>query len=100
MKIVFGLMVLNTDTNNNIKFVFGVVYIQPEGSSYGDIEIFDRLESDIVSFCTENTKICLVGDFNARTGLLSDYIDFSRIISDSMFDHLTKSAFNKANLES
>lgn len=79
--------------------MFGVIYIPPEGSKYSDISIYDQIESEIVSLLTDNVKICLVGDFNARTGLLSDFVDFNNIISESMLDHLTMTAFNKANLE-
>ena len=65
----------------------GCVYIPPENSIYADIEKFNKLESDILSIKGRYTNICIMGDFNARSGLLSDFIDVDdTIMNESGFD--------------
>jgi hypothetical protein len=53
-------------------FVCGV-YIPPEMSPYFDDEIFEELENDIVNF-SKKGNIMLLGDFNARTSNLKDFV--------------------------
>ena len=60
-----------------IPIVFGLIYNPPENSPYADISIFDQIENyfvDIISL-NSNAGICLLGDFNARTGVLSDRME-------------------------
>lgn len=49
------------------------VYIPPEKSAYFEKEIFDILENDIALFSSKGYTMIL-GDFNARTNKLEDYI--------------------------
>ena len=50
---------------------------------YSSASIFDKLEQDIVNFCAdESIYTCLMGDFNARSGLLSDFITIDEEIGD------------------
>ena len=51
----------------------GNVYIVPEGSRYWNDDIFDRIKDDISQF-PDNVKILICGDYNARTGTLSDIV--------------------------
>jgi hypothetical protein len=51
------------------------IYIPPEKTTYFDTEIFDNLENEITSF-SEKGDVMLVGDFNARTGKLNDFIPY------------------------
>ena len=54
----------------------GCVYIPPEHSSFGKVNtavIWQNLQSDVEQFCLKGT-VLLCGDFNARTGTLTDYI--------------------------
>ena len=46
-------------------------------SPYADISIFDQIENSIVYIISQNSNagICFLGDFNARTGVLSDRIE-------------------------
>ena len=48
-------------------------YIPPEKSNYFDKEIFDELENDINQFSSK-ANIIVLGDFNARTGKLHDFL--------------------------
>ena len=55
------------------------VYVPPENSDYADNDVFDQLEEDMVSL-NSLYNYCLfmiTGDFNARTGTLSDFIENS-----------------------
>ena len=60
--------------------IFGVIYIPPEGSPYSDSEIFDNIENDILNLTVDSQNICLMGDFNFRTGILSDFLNFDENI--------------------
>ena len=55
----------------------GCVYIPPENSTYGrkhTAAIWDRLESELREYSSKG-QVILCGDFNARTGTLTDYIE-------------------------
>ncbi|WAR04838.1 hypothetical protein MAR_020207 [Mya arenaria] len=77
---------------SNEKCMFGVIYIPPESFVYSFVDIFDKLESDIIDFKAEGYSICLLGDFNARTVHLSDFVS----VDD--FDYQTQCEFRN-NLE-
>ena len=51
-----------------------VTYIPPHNSPHADITRFDVLENTIDEWLTDNVNgnVCIVGDFNARTGTLND----------------------------
>ena len=51
-----------------------VTYIPPHNSPHADITRFDVLENTINEWLTDNMhgNVCIVGDFNARTGTLND----------------------------
>jgi hypothetical protein len=59
-------------------------YIPPEKSNYFENEIFEELENDLVLFSSK-ANILLLGDLNARTSKLEDYIssDGSNHIQDT-----------------
>jgi hypothetical protein len=60
------------------------VYIPPEKSAYFENEIFDELENDIIQFSSKG-NIMILGDFNARTNTLVDFIskDGNNFINDT-----------------
>ena len=61
----------------NEDIYLGVTYIVPENSpihSVYDIDLFDRLEEDIMLYSTKGS-VFVTGDFNSRTGTKSDYVD-------------------------
>ena len=71
---------------NDLQCVFGAIYIHPEGSPDSSASIFDKLEQAIMNFCADEiTYTCLMGDFNARSGLLSDFISIDEDIGDFDF---------------
>lgn len=56
----------------------GCVYIPPEHSSFGKDftdKLWDNLETDLEELSAQGS-ILLMGDFNARTGELIDYVEF------------------------
>ena len=60
-----------------IPIVFGLIYNPPENSPYADISIYDQIENYIVDIVSLNSNagICLLDDFNTRTGVLSDRME-------------------------
>ena len=85
--------------------MLGTVYIPPSDSPYSSGDEFDQIMSDIIDIGAKynNCKICLVGDFNARTSNLPDFIEADKhllhatgldegdtdiFIDRNMFEHL------------
>jgi hypothetical protein len=57
----------------------------PENSVYSNIDIFDVIQNDIVKYTAETRcKVCLVGDFNAHTGLKTDFTDINDYVLNSV----------------
>ena len=52
----------------------GIVYIPPDKSKYYDEMQMRMLEEEIARFCSENERVILAGDYNARTSMIRDYI--------------------------
>ena len=77
---------------NNCDLLVGCVYIPPENSKYSDNEVFDEIENEHMLFKSEQTYSALVGDFNARTSILPDYIvpndDLVHILNIDNIDEL------------
>ena len=60
------------------EFILGAVYLPCDGSIYQSQEIFDYLVQDLINLQSKyNVPFCLVGDLNARTGSLADYLDIN-----------------------
>ena len=58
------------------EFILGHTYIPCEGSNFYENDLFDQIEHDVCLLQNNyNVPICLVGDFNARTATLSDFLD-------------------------
>ena len=53
--------------------------IPPEKSVYSNISIFTDIEDELNNLRSKNSHLefCLLGDFNARTGVHCDFIDMS-----------------------
>ena len=61
------------------------VYIPPENSVYSDIDMFDVIQNDIVKYTAETRcKVCLLGNFNAHTGLKTDFTDINDYVLNSV----------------
>lgn len=90
---------LNVNTNCK-KIIIGAVYLPLEGSPYSSIELFDKLEYDILNFTSESeSHLCLLGDFNARSGTLSDFTDMDENIADSLLSYESQLILSKNNLQ-
>ena len=65
-------------------FIIGAVYLPCEGSIHYSQEVFDNLCTDIVNIKSKyDAPLCLLGDFNARTGLLDDFLDVDNFVDQS-----------------
>ena len=60
------------DTENSIFIIFVVIYQPPCSSKYFNEKLYDQLEEELnkISNKFTNYEICIMGDFNARTGKL------------------------------
>ena len=70
------LWILIGSSEQKLLFIIGSVYIPGYNSKFADQNDFDFISEDILSF--RNTYKCpflLMGDFNSRTGTLSDLLD-------------------------
>ncbi|CAG2212781.1 unnamed protein product [Mytilus edulis] len=55
--------------------LFGCTYVPPEFSKYSSDESFIEIEEELLKFSQGIKNIVIVGDFNARTSSLKDYVD-------------------------
>ena len=77
------LWVLLDENILGFKLVIGALYVPCEGSKYFCNDAFDILESDIIELsCRYDSPVCLIGDFNARTGNVSDYLEFEENMAE------------------
>ena len=60
------------NVNYNIKVC--AIYSQPALSKYYRDTVWEDLESDIISFSSENTPLLIIGDMNGRTGERTDFV--------------------------
>ena len=79
-----------SNSRKHSSVIFGLVYNPPEDSPYADSSTLDLIENAIVELTShnDNTQLCLMGDFNARTGQLSDNIridDHDDLIANDLF---------------
>ena len=78
------------------KTLFGVIYIPPENSSYSSIDMFNDIENVIVN---TNLQVCLLGDFNAHTKNVNEYIDIdSHILNACNISHDDQILINKLHV--
>ena len=60
----------------------GVVCIPPIGSKYANEDPFTELYGGILIYCTNSSRIILMGDFNSRTGEQEDIFCSDEFLSD------------------
>jgi hypothetical protein len=66
-------------------FILGSVYLPPIDSNYHTGDEFESITEDMISiFADHELPFWLMGDFNARSGALSDIVDFNEFLSDSV----------------
>ncbi len=71
------------ETVLGVRLVLGIVYVPPTSSDYYTGEELQEIESDIIKTQSDlNCNICLVGDFNSRTSVKTDFIEIESIIAN------------------
>ena len=69
-------------TSENV--IFGIIYVPPESSNYSSVDAFSEIELEFQRLNKNSEFICLLGDMNARTGILPDYVDLNA--NDDFFE--------------
>ena len=72
------------------QILFGVLYIPPSRSVNHDDEIFTKIQVDIVNIKEfyNVESVCLLGDFNGRTGSEPEFITFSEHVLNQLDDRV------------
>ena len=71
-----------------------------EESTYGDIELFNSLEDDIIQLSNnDDYRLCLLGDFNAHTKDECDYVKMDNDIQHFLNFQDGENDFDKHILE-
>lgn len=102
--------IINTELENVLLFkltkevlglevLAGTVYIPPEGSVYSNIEIFDKLELELITINANYLPICLFGDFNARTGVLKDSVEYDKYITNDVKQNIMDNVLMQSSLQ-
>ena len=64
------------------ELILGALYIPHEGSKYHSSEVFEDILSDCSSIQAKfQVPVCILGDFNSRTGVLDDFLDLENLLS-------------------
>ncbi|VDI68072.1 Hypothetical predicted protein [Mytilus galloprovincialis] len=71
-------------TGLRANILVGGVYIPPEYSKYSTDNAFSEIETEMMQFSENASSIILLGDFNARTATMPDFI----VPDDTLFDIL------------
>ena len=61
-------------TNASLCYDIGLFYMPCENSKFWHRELFDLIEEEVTQHRYANENVIILGDFNARTGLLSDFV--------------------------
>ncbi|CAG2230935.1 unnamed protein product [Mytilus edulis] len=73
--------------------IFGIIYIPPVNTSYTSEDAFTEIEFELQNFCSKTNYIIMLGDFNSRTGNLSDFYNIDK---DNSFENNTTD-YNELN---
>ena len=60
-------------TDKNV--LLGNIYIPPESTKYSCLDAFNEIESEMFQLSEHSDLIGLLGDINAKTGKLLDYVE-------------------------
>lgn len=80
-------------SNLNERILLGCIYIPPEYTRYSTDESFIEIEDELIKFSGKTKNIALIGDFNARTSTLLDYI----ILDENLLEILDVDDFYENN---
>ncbi|MES9902847.1 MAG: reverse transcriptase family protein [Sedimenticola sp.] len=93
---ILWLKLNHTAVNVDSDILIGVIYLPPTGSRYLDEDQMLLLDDEITRNCVNYTFSILLGDVNARTACLADYIVFDDFLSSHVdFDSDTTNYFQK-----
>ena len=96
---VLWLKVDKVTLNIDNDLFIGIVYIPPEGSRFYKNDMFSKIEESILNMYCNSEHIMLIGDFNARTGILNDMCSLDEyILSENGFDELFPTECNPENV--
>ena len=62
------------------------IYIPPEYTRYSSEEAFNQIEHELHFFSIHSKYICLIGDFNSRTGEYDGYVNVNFEPGDNNID--------------
>ena len=83
------------------ELMLGAVYIPPPDSPYCSGDEFEQIMSDIIDIGTKrpSCKICLIGDFNATTGNLPNFVEAEKhLLSATGLDDCDTNLFIDRNM--
>ena len=83
-ELVQWVLISNEILQDDKNLLLGCVYIPPENSKYASKESFSEIEDEMLQLQSNNCNITLLGDFNAITKTLDDYV----VPDDSFFEVL------------
>lgn len=66
--------ILNDISDKSKNVLLGCVYIPPEFSPYSSDEAFLQLEDELITHSNFSKNVALIGDFNSRTSIGSDFV--------------------------
>ena len=70
-------------TVNTLQFYLGVTYLPHENSVFNNNDIYENIMLDIATLKSKyDIPFVLIGDFNARTGLMSDFVSIAPALID------------------
>ena len=58
-----------------------MTYLPPEGSKFATQEMWDELQNEFSCLKSLSENVILMGDFNARTGRLNDFVQFDSFLA-------------------
>ncbi|CAG2204073.1 unnamed protein product [Mytilus edulis] len=70
---VMWFKVCKTYLKTDDDLYFGIVYVPPEYSPYSTDDAFRQIANEYIDLTAKSINVCLLGDFNARTGNDVDY---------------------------
>ena len=74
------------DVDLDKDILFRIVYIPPRGSLYTNITHFGEIQEDLLELnVVEKYQTCILGDFNAHTGTMDDFVSLDKHLLGDLF---------------
>ena len=79
--------------------IIGITYAPPSQSRFFNDDELQTLENEITSMCSSHKYIFITGDLNARTGILTDYVQLDEFLAEEFeLDDETAHFFDKTTI--